>query len=166
MRIARLASPRRNACSPKVARICMIREPQKFIRYVTPEHFAAMYAACDAARHPSSEARWYSTGLTPSRLFTTSLPESNRQQKDENGERVINLPCREKREHNDACYLYGFHDLRCAFATQNALRLTPDALQALMRHKSYLTTKRYINMARQLDGAVEQLHVPEFLTGT
>jgi hypothetical protein len=32
-----------------------------------------------------------------------------------------------------------------------------------MRHKSYLTTKRYINMARQLDGAVEQLHVPEFL---
>ena len=32
-----------------------------------------------------------------------------------------------------------------------------------MRHKSYLTTKRYINMARQLDGAVAQLHVPEFL---
>jgi hypothetical protein len=35
-----------------------------------------------------------------------------------------------------------------------------------MRHKSYLTTKRYINMARQLDGAVEQLHVPEFLKTT
>jgi len=32
-----------------------------------------------------------------------------------------------------------------------------------MRHKSCLTTKRYINMARQLDGAVENLHVPEFL---
>ena len=32
-----------------------------------------------------------------------------------------------------------------------------------MRHKSYLTTKRYINMARRLDGAVEQLHVPDFL---
>jgi hypothetical protein len=32
-----------------------------------------------------------------------------------------------------------------------------------MRHKSYLTTKRYIEMARQLDGAVEQLRVPEFL---
>ena len=28
---------------------------------------------------------------------------------------------------------------------------------------SYLTTKRYINMARQLDGAVEQLHVPDCL---
>ena len=42
----------------------------------------------------------------------------------------------------------------------NALRLGPDALQALMRHKSYLMTKRYIHMARQLDGAVQQLHVP------
>jgi hypothetical protein len=35
-----------------------------------------------------------------------------------------------------------------------------------MRHKRYLTTKRYINMARQLDGAVEQLHVPDFLKTT
>ncbi len=40
------------------------------------------------------------------------------------------------------------------------------AVEALMRHKSYLTTKKYINMARQLDGAVEQLHVPEFLKST
>ena len=83
--------------------------------------------------------------------------------KTEKGERIIDLPCREKHEHTDACHLYGFHDLRRAFATQNALRLTENALQALMRHKSYLTTKRYINMARQLDGAVEQLHVPECL---
>jgi hypothetical protein len=29
-----------------------------------------------------------------------------------------------------------------------------------MRHKSYLTTRRYVNMARQLDGAIEHLHVP------
>jgi hypothetical protein len=34
---------------------------------------------------------------------------------------------------------------------------------AVMRHKSYLTTQRYINMARQLDQAVETLHVPEVL---
>ena len=86
--------------------------------------------------------------------------------RDDNGERLINLSCREKHEHTDACHLYGFHDLRRAFATQNALRLAPDALQALMRHKSYLTTKKYINMARQLDGAVEQLHGPEFLRST
>jgi hypothetical protein len=45
----------------------------------------------------------------------------------------------------------------------NADKLTPDALQALMRHKSYLTTQKYINMGRQLDAAVGVLHVPEVL---
>ncbi len=75
----------------------------------------------------------------------------------------IHLPCPEKHEHTDACYRYGFHDLRRAFATMNADKLTGDALQALMRHKSYQTTQRYINMARQLDGAVEALHVPKVL---
>ena len=45
----------------------------------------------------------------------------------------------------------------------NADRLTVDALQSLMRHKSYLTTKRYINMTRQMDEAVTALHVPEVL---
>ena len=49
------------------------------------------------------------------------------------------------------------------FATMNADRLTGDALQALMRHKSYQTTQRYINMTRQLDQAVQGLHVPEVL---
>ena len=60
--------------------------------------------------------------------------------------------------------LYGFHDLRRAFATMNADKLTPDALQALMRHKSYQTTQReYINMSRQMDAAVASLHVPDVL---
>ncbi len=58
---------------------------------------------------------------------------------------------------------YGFHDLRRGFATMNADRMTPDALQALMQHKSYLTTQRYINMTRQLDEAVDALHVPDVL---
>lgn len=222
---------------PKVPRIRMIREPQKLIRYVTPEHFAAMYAACDVAKRPSSEdyspADWWrallvflymtgwriceplalrwddvsldkATAITwhednkgkrdevvplhpivvehlrklvdlghlvfcwphPERALYDEFARIQQAAKDENGDRIINLPCREKHQHNDACHLYGFHDLRRAFATQNALRLAPDALQALMRHKSYLTTKRYINMARQLDGAVEQLHVPEFLNVT
>jgi integrase len=77
----------------------------------------------------------------------------------------IKLPCRTRggHEHNRHCYLYGFHDLRRAFATMNADKLTPDALQALMRHKSYTTTQRYINMARQMDAAVASLHVPEVL---
>jgi integrase len=77
----------------------------------------------------------------------------------------INLPCktRGQHEHSEHCSLYSFHDLRRAFATMNADKLTPDALQALMRHKSYQTTQRYINMARQMDAAVASLHVPEVL---
>lgn len=56
---------------------------------------------------------------------------------------------------------YGFHDLRRAFATMNAERLTADALQALMQHKDYQTTQRYINMARQLKPAAHNLFVPD-----
>jgi integrase len=59
--------------------------------------------------------------------------------------------------------VYGFHDLRRAFATMNADKLTPDALQLLMRHKSYLTTQVYVNMAKQMDDAVNVLHVPDVL---
>jgi hypothetical protein len=43
--------------------------------------------------------------------------------------------------------------------------MSADTLQALMRHKSYLTTQRYINMANQVNRAVEGLHVPEVLKG-
>jgi hypothetical protein len=46
----------------------------------------------------------------------------------------------------------------------NVDRLSAEALQALMRHKSYLTTQRYIAMARRLDDAVDGLYVPD-LTG-
>jgi integrase len=56
---------------------------------------------------------------------------------------------------------YGFHDLRRAFATMNADRLTADALQLLMQHKDYKTTQRYINMARQLNPAAQNLFVPD-----
>jgi integrase len=55
---------------------------------------------------------------------------------------------------------YGFHDLRRAFATMNADRLTPDALQRLMQHKDYQTTQGYIAMARQLRPAADNLYVP------
>jgi hypothetical protein len=40
----------------------------------------------------------------------------------------------------------------------NAHRLTASAFQELMRHKSYTTTLKYINMARQMDEAVAVLH--------
>jgi len=55
---------------------------------------------------------------------------------------------------------YGFDDLRRAFATMNADKLTPDALQALMQHKDYQTTQRYINIGRQLKPATHGLFVP------
>jgi integrase len=55
---------------------------------------------------------------------------------------------------------YGFHDLRRAFATMNADKLTADALQVLMQHRDYQTTQRYINMARQLRPAAQALYVP------
>jgi integrase len=57
----------------------------------------------------------------------------------------IQLPCKHKGEHRHTphCFVYGFHDLRRAFATMNADKLSPDALQTLMRHKSYQTTQIY-----------------------
>ena len=75
----------------------------------------------------------------------------------------IHLPCHEEHEHNATCHRYGFHDLRRAFATANAQTLSADALQRLMRHRSYTTTQRYINMAEQVSRAVDNLFVPEVL---
>lgn len=77
----------------------------------------------------------------------------------------IHLACRKHHQHSRFCHVYGFHDLRRAFATMNADRMTGDAFQHLMQHQSYTTTQRYINMARQLNTAVAALHVPEVLKG-
>jgi hypothetical protein len=43
----------------------------------------------------------------------------------------------------------------------NADRLSQEQLQTLMQHKSYPTTKRYINTARDLRPAVADLYVPD-----
>jgi integrase len=76
----------------------------------------------------------------------------------------IHLPCREQHQHTPACHVYGFHDFRRAFATVNAPRMKPEALQRLMRHKSYQTTqKSYINPTSQMQDAVSQMPVPESL---
>jgi integrase len=75
----------------------------------------------------------------------------------------IKLPCLAEHTHSRFCYVYGFHDLRRAFATMNADKLSAEALQALMRHKSYQTTQRYINMTGRLKEAVASLHVPAVL---
>jgi integrase len=75
----------------------------------------------------------------------------------------IRLACLEEHKHTRYCHVYGFHSLRRAFATMNADELSADQLQKLMQHKSYLTTQKYINMARQMNPAVHKLHVPEVL---
>jgi len=46
----------------------------------------------------------------------------------------------------------------------NAPAMSGDELQTLMRHKSYLTTKKYINMYGRLDHVVGSLHVSGVLT--
>ena len=79
------------------------------------------------------------------------------------GDSRIHLPCHEEHEHTEACHAYGFHDLRWGVATMNAGSLSTDALQALMRHKSYATTQRYVNLAPQMDKAVASLDVPDVL---
>jgi len=79
------------------------------------------------------------------------------------GEAGIHLECIDRHRHTPACHVYGFHDLRRAFATVNAPRMKPEALQRLMRHKSYLTTLRYVNMVDQVKEAVETMPVPEAL---
>lgn len=56
---------------------------------------------------------------------------------------------------------YGFHDLRRAFATLNAGRLSADVLQALMQHRCYSTTQRYIDVARQMNPAAHDVFVPD-----
>jgi integrase len=205
----------------------MERVPKKLPTYVSGDHFALMYAACDQARMPEDQpfpaTDWwrallvtgYMTGWRISDLLglrredldleaATAITrwENNKADRDDrvklhpvvvdhlkrlagfdshvfpwNHDRRtldveyhriqkkagIHLSCRKDHEHTDACHRYGFHDLRRAFATMNADKLTPDALQALMRHKSYQTTQVYINMTRQMDDAVASLHVPDVL---
>ena len=76
----------------------------------------------------------------------------------------VRLACEKRHKHTDWCYYYGFHDIRRAFATMNSENLTAESLQAMMRHTSYATTQRYINVARLLQGITSKLTVPSVLT--
>lgn len=213
---------------PELPRFKMLREPVQLPTYVTGEHFAAMYRACQSARLPRDvpnvvAADWwrgllvfaYMTGWRINEILSLrrddldlegmtaiTRAENNKGRRDERidlnpalveqlrrlagftpivfpwhyNQRTlyeefariqeaagIHLPCNESHAHTRFCHLYGFHDLRRAFATMNADRLTGDSLQALMRHKSYQTTQRYINMTSHMKAAVAGLHVPECL---
>jgi integrase len=214
---------------PMVPKFRMEKAPKKLPTYVTGEHFAVIYKACESAKFPADQpypaADWwrglvvmaYMTGWRISELLALrredldldagtaiTRADDNKGKRDEivrlhpvvldhlkrlvgfdprvlpwnNNRRTlqtefariqeaasIKLPCSDSHQHTRFCHVYGFHDFRRAFATMNADKLTPDALQALMRHKSYQTTQVYINMARQMDAAVAGLHVPEVLRG-
>jgi integrase len=211
----------------KLPRFRMERELKDLPTYVTGDHFALIYGACDQARMPGGRpydpADWwralivmgYMTGWRISDMLglrradldldagiAITRAENNKGKRDDRVKlhavviehlrklpdfdvcvfpwyhnrrtlhaefaRIqeaarIKLPCEEAHQHTRYCHVYGFHDLRRAFATMNADKLTPDALQKLMRHKSYQTTQVYINMARQMDAAVASLHVPDVL---
>jgi integrase len=213
---------------PEMPHVRMLKEARKLATFVSPEHFAAIYQACEQARLPNdlpgvAAADWWRalivfasmTGWRISELLALrrddlhlekgvaiTRAEDNKGKRDEevklhlvviehlrllasfdshvfpwnHNRRTlddefhrIQLAAgigRQVREQGRPARfegIYGFHDLRRAFATQNAPRLTADALQKLMRHKSYLTTQRYINLASQLDEAVDKLHVPDVL---
>jgi integrase len=213
---------------PEMPKVRMMREAKKLPTFVSPEHFAAIYKAADAATLPEgvpgcAPADWwrgvlvfcYMTGWRISEVLAlvradldldgaaaVTRAEDNKGKRDERvalhpvvvqhlrrlatfDARTFPWPhdlrtlyaeygrlqdaagvrrdCPKRHEHTDACRRYGFHDLRRAFATQNAPRLTADALQKLMRHKSYLTTQRYISMTSQIEEAVAKLHVPDVL---
>ena len=72
-------------------------------------------------------------------------------------------PAKKKHEHTEACHFVRLPRSAAGLRHGERRRLTADALQKLMRHKSYSTTQRYINMASQLEEAVEVLHVPDVL---
>jgi len=212
---------------PEVPRFRMLREPGKLPVFVTPEHFAAIYGACESAKRPDgfpfSAADWwrsllvmaYMTGWRIGELLAVrrddldldagqiiTRAEDNKGKRDErvklhpvvidhlkklpgfdprvfpwnHSERAlydafadiqeaasIHLPCHRSHTHSRFCHVYGFHDFRRAFASQNAPRLSAETLQKLMRHKAYQTTQRYINIASHLDDAVATLHVPDVL---
>jgi integrase len=203
----------------------MEREPKRLPTYVTGEHLALIYAACESATVPGQlpypAADWwrglivfgYMTGWRISDMlglrredldlengYAITRHEDNKGKRDDRvnlhpvivehlrrlpgftptgfpwtkSRRVletefhklqraagINLHCPDQHEHTDTCHVYGFHDLRRAFATMNADKLSATALQTLMRHKAFQTTQLYINMARQMDEAVAALHVPD-----
>ncbi len=197
-----------------VPKFRMLKERQKIPRYVTPEDFASIYEACDAASRPAGKhfppANWwralvtfaYMTGWRIGEILAlqkddldlaegTALTraEDNKGGRDDvaplhpvvvdhlkaiigfdslvfawdGPERALWSEFHAIQAEAKISPVYGFHDLRRAFATVNAENMTGDALQRLMRHKSYTTTQRYINMAGQVKRAVEALHVPDVL---
>jgi integrase len=176
------------------------KEPRHLPRFITPEHFAAVYEACENATKPAglpySPAAWwrglvvllYMTGwriaqalafrrdaldLTAATVTAFSSAAENRGKRDTlialhplavehlrplagpgqvvfpwphhrrtlDEERAdiqeaagIALPCRAAHEHTRHCHVYGFHDIRRAFATMNQDLPEPDQAVSSIRN--------------------------------
>jgi len=208
-------------------RIRMVKAPYRIKRYVTPEHFAAMFAAaekmtapvvpnttaCDywralisfafvtgwrineilnirrddvnfesgqiVARWDDSKGKRDELIYVPQSLLDLLKPVwqnfSERPLEWTKSRRTIydpfrklqtlagiNLHCEESHEHTAACHVYGFHDFRRGFATNNASTLSPAQLQRLMKHSDFSTTQRYINYAKVMTER-PNVFVPEVL---
>ncbi len=66
-----------------------------------------------------------------------------------------------KHECSEFCHVFGFHDLRRAYATENMDRLPTPVLQKKMRHKSITTTLRYISTAQKMKDAAADVFIPK-----
>lgn len=75
----------------------------------------------------------------------------------------IHLECHEDHKHSESCHFYGFHDIRRAFATENAASLPAVHLQRLMRHKAWTTTQGYITLAETVRPSAAVLFKPDSL---
>ncbi|HTM55353.1 MAG TPA: tyrosine-type recombinase/integrase [Pirellulales bacterium] len=201
----------------KLPEFDFLKEPGRLPTYVTPEHFAKLYANAGAARLPVGvpfdRADWwrglmvmaYMTGWRIGSLLALRWGDVDLEAgtavsraEDNKGKRDQRIPLhplvvehlRKLKSFSPVVFVwehprrglfdefhaiqkaagvrpegskafYGFHDLRRAFASLNAERMTADALQSLMQHRDYQTTQRYIAMARQLNPAVQNLYVPD-----
>lgn len=211
----------------KMPRIRMVKAPQRIKRHVTPEHFAAMFAAAEQMKEPQLRnvtaceywraliafafltgwrineilnirrddvdfetgqvvARWDDSKgkrdeliFVPAALLELLQPVwrsfSERPMEWLGSRRSIYVPfsalqklagidlhCEEAHKHTDACHLYGFHDFKRAFATNNASTLSPAQLQRLMKHSDFSTTQRYINYAKLMTERPD-VYVPDVL---
>lgn len=212
----------------KVPKFRKVKEPEKMGAVITPEHFQAVYQACDVATMPVGHpcpADWWkgllvfaiTTGwriqeilsfrkgdldLDTGRILTRW--QDNKGGRDDvdylppvaldhvkrivgfgpmvfdwpHAERTlwaefqriqraaeIRLVCQDADRHecNESCHSYGFHALRRGYATMNADTMTAPVLQKKMRHRSFSTTLRYVQLTDKMKKAADQVYVPEFL---
>lgn len=74
----------------------------------------------------------------------------------------IYLACPDADEHDctEACHYYGFHAIRRGYASVNVARLPAPVLQRKMRHKSFITTQRYLKLGDAMKESASAVWTP------